>query len=127
MARVAPLPSPPSVGADLSSDKERFLRLVPPKKILRRDELRDAGGHAFAKHVIRQGEFPGIKTPEQFKALIEKILMSPTTQTRSLRDGRAAYWDSASGTLVIFNPKDPDLGTAYKPLEGIRAFFEPRL
>ena len=38
-----------------------------------------------------------------------------------LSAGRKAYWDDKTGTVVIVvitNPKDPDGGTAFRPVRG---------
>jgi len=35
-----------------------------------------------------------------------------------LQRNRSAYWDSATGTVVIFDPAHPDLGTAFPPDRG---------
>ena len=43
-----------------------------------------AGGHAFDKHVLVQGEFPGITTPGQFASEIEGFLNSPDTIMRNI-------------------------------------------
>jgi hypothetical protein len=59
-----------------------------------------AGGHAFEKHVLQQGEFNGlgIGSREQFANHIENIVNNPTA-LRQLSGGRSAYWDNASGTV----------------------------
>lgn len=83
-----------------------------------------ATGHAFGKHVVQKQEFAkyGITNVQQFKRHIERIIRKPSS-TRDLSDGRSAYWDDATGTVVIRNPKDIDGGTAFIPLNG-RAYFE---
>lgn len=37
-----------------------------------------AGGHACEKHIVIQGEFPGIRTRKQFKYHIENVRDNPT-------------------------------------------------
>mgnify|MGYP003583194609 CR=1 FL=1 len=83
-----------------------------------------AGGHAFDKHVIKQSEFGGlgIQTQEQFARHIEAVVANPTA-SRQLTGGRVAYWDDASGTVVIRNPLAADGGTAFQPKNG-RAYFD---
>jgi hypothetical protein len=83
-----------------------------------------AGGHAFEKHVLNQGEFKslGIRTREQFAGHIENVLNNPTA-SRQLRDGRSAHWHESTGTVVIRNPRDTDGGTAFQPTGG-RAYFD---
>ena len=83
-----------------------------------------AGGHAFEKHVLQQGEFTGlgIRTRAQFAQHIEKVVKNPTS-TKELSSGRSAYWDQSTGTVVIRNPKASDGGTAFRPVNG-RAYFD---
>jgi hypothetical protein len=76
------------------------------------DEI--SGGHAFDKHVIEQGEFPGVTTREQFADMIEDAVMNG--ESRSLSGERTAYW--SEGTVVIRNPDAPDGGTAFRPTNG---------
>ncbi len=83
-----------------------------------------AGGHAFEKHVLQQGEFTGlgIRTRAQFAQHIENVVKNPTS-TKELSKGRSAYWDQSTGTVVIRNPKASDGGTAFRPVNG-RAYFD---
>ncbi|HII3195037.1 contact-dependent inhibition effector 16S rRNA endonuclease [Enterobacter cloacae] len=83
-----------------------------------------AGGHAFEKHVLQQGEFTGlgIRTRAQFAQHIENVVKNPTS-TKELSNGRSAYWDQSTGTVVIRNPKASDGGTAFRPVNG-RAYFD---
>jgi filamentous hemagglutinin len=85
-----------------------------------------AEGHAFEKHVIKKGEFKGlgIKTPEEFAKHIDVVVArAKGPNVRQLSQGRTAYWDEPTGTVVISNPKDPDSGTAFRPSTG-RKYFE---
>lgn len=83
-----------------------------------------AGGHAFKKHVVDGQEFAefGIKTRQEFSQHIEGILGQPSAQ-KELARGRHAYWDDASGTVVIRSGDHPDGGTAFRPKTG-RAYYE---
>ncbi|WP_241569803.1 hypothetical protein [Rosenbergiella collisarenosi] len=83
-----------------------------------------AGGHAFAKHVIKQGEFKdlGIKNKEQFASHIEKVISNPTS-IKYLNNGCIRYWEQSTGTIVIRNPKAKDGGTAFRPKDG-RQYFD---
>jgi hypothetical protein len=80
-----------------------------------------AGGHAFDKHVIDQGEFPGVTTRSQFAQKIESVIRNG--EAKSLSGRRTAWWDSGSGTVVIRNPGAVDGGTAFVPSNG-RAYFD---
>lgn len=41
---------------------------------------------------------------------------------RLLSNGRAAFWDNATGTVVTRNPSAVDGGTAFRPAAG-RSYF----
>jgi len=79
-----------------------------------------AAGHAFQKHVIDLGEFPGITTPQQFASHIEDVVING--EMRTLTNGRTAYWQD--GTVVIRNPNAVDGGTAFRPQDGYTYFTE---
>jgi filamentous hemagglutinin len=81
-----------------------------------------AGGHSFQKHVIERAEFPNIHNRAQFQKHIEKIINNPSA-SRSLSKGRTAYWDDASKTVIIRNPRAADGGTAFRPTAG-RSYFD---
>lgn len=81
-----------------------------------------AGGHAFDKHVIQQGQFPGVTTRPQFATQVENVINN-ASEVRPLSNGRTAYWDSSSGTVVIRNPGAADGGTAFKPTQG-KTYFD---
>jgi len=74
--------------------------------------------------VIQQGRYKelGITTREEFSNHIEEVVNNPTS-FRELSGGRTAYWDDASGTVVIRNPKAADGGTAFRPTSG-RTYFD---
>src|SRR5262249_3758155 len=81
-----------------------------------------SGGHAFDKHVVQKGEFPGTTTRQQFAGQVEDVIRNHT-HYRDLSGGRVAYWDDATGTVVIRNPKAVDGGTAFKPTNG-KTYFD---
>ena len=83
---------------------------------------RIAAGHAYDKHVVAEGQFPGIASRAAFAALIQGIIEHPTA-SRQLTSERMAWWDEASGTVVIANPHDRDGGTCFKPRAG-RPYFD---
>ena len=81
-----------------------------------------ANGHAFPKH---RNEFPGIETREDFAQKVDEVINDPTVEEKlNLDNDRRAYWQDATGTLVIANPNDPDGGTMYKPDKGRQDFDE---
>ena len=83
-------------------------------------------GHAFDKHVIEKKEFSDLKigTKDEFKECVENIVKGAKgSNRRTLGRGRTAYWNDEKGILVIWDPKSPDLGTAFRPKTG-RLYFE---
>ena len=78
-----------------------------------------AKGHAFVKHVVERGEFPGIRTREQFAEVIERT-MSKAEYVRGLSNGRTAYWKD--GVVVIRHRAATDGGTAFVPQRGLEYF-----
>lgn len=80
-----------------------------------------AGGHAFSKHGAQFAGL-GIRNEKQFARFINRIMERPSA-TRELRNGRTAFWDDATGTVVIHNPHADDAGTAFMPDLG-RTYFD---
>lgn len=80
-----------------------------------------AAGHAYDKHAVEQDAFPWVKSREDFRELIARILRNPTEWKR-LRQGRSAYWDRETGTVVVRDPRNPDGGTAFRPQTGKRYY-----
>jgi hypothetical protein len=76
-----------------------------------------AAGHAYGKHVVKQDEFPWIKSREELRDFIAGIMRKPTAW-RPLENGRSAYWDGKTGTVVVRDPHHPDGGTAFRPPDG---------
>ena len=120
---------PNLIGVDLSSPKrwhvaakgatgaEDVLNGVRLRASLTGKEI--SGGHAFEKHVIEGGEFPGITTRGQFADIIERVVTNG--EMRPLSGGRSAYWQD--GTVVIRNPGAADGGTAFIPKSGYDYFL----
>jgi RHS repeat-associated protein len=79
-----------------------------------------AGGHAFGKHVVVNGEFPGVTTRSGFAAVIEATVIDG--EMRTLGGGRTAYW--SNGTVVIRDPRAADGGTAFRPRDGYSYFTD---
>ncbi len=70
-------------------------------------------GHAFTKHVMENGEFPHISTPDQFTDHLLEVLSHPTLSGPCTNG--YMYWQESSSTIVIENykSKSQDRGTAY--------------
>jgi filamentous hemagglutinin len=63
----------------------------------------------------------GITTRQQFSGHIENIMNNPSAM-RELSNGRTAFWDDVTGTVVIRNPSAVDGGTAFRPTAG-KSYF----
>lgn len=72
-----------------------------------------ANGHAFEKHELQQGQFPFVKTKEQFAKHLENVMTNPTHH-KQLGGGREAFYDSRTSTFIVRNPNDPYGGTAFQ-------------
>ncbi len=94
-----------------------------------------AEGHAFRKHVIEERQFvrgrridsrrfagPSIDSRPAFADFVAAILDEPAA-SRRLENRRFAFWDEASGTIVIVNLRADDCGTAFRPSRG-RAYYD---
>src|SRR5262245_4388606 len=87
-----------------------------------------ANGHSFTKHaaefangaVINGLAFPNnnITSATQFVPFVQGIMNAPS-RSKTLTGGRIAYWDAATGTIVIFDPASNDCGTAFRPTAGV--------
>ena len=85
-----------------------------------------AEGHAFVKHVLVRGEFAGLgnRTTKQMGQFVDDIMSKASgADVRKLSGGRTAYWDDATGTVVIHNPRARDQGTVFRPTTG-RDYFD---
>jgi len=75
---------------------------------------RIANGHAWDEHADEWG----MKSVEEFATQIQQAMDQGVT--RELRNGRIAFYDKTTQTVVIFDSSSPDLGTAYR---AVRAIF----
>lgn len=87
-------------------------------------------GHAYGKHVVTNGEFaagktiaglampskPVVNSVATFQSHILTAMGSATT--KALTKGRKAWWYATTGTIVIYDPKNVDCGTAFRPING---------
>jgi hypothetical protein len=71
-------------------------------------------GHAYQKHVIDEELFPEVKSKADFAKLIAGVLANPTHH-KELSNEREAYYDQATNTIVIVNPRAKDRGTCFRP------------
>lgn len=84
-----------------------------------------AFGHAYQRHATRLAESGELLSESSFESLILATLRN-YSKSRLLRLGRRAFWNEEESFLVIVNPVDPDLGTAYWPARGIHEFQKLR-
>lgn len=42
--------------------------------------------------------------------------------SEEITKGRIKFWESKTGTLIIYNPKDDDCGTAHRPTDGKKSY-----
>ena len=77
-----------------------------------------AFGHAYWEHAANIVESGELITESSFESLILETILNPE-KIRILNFGRSGYWNDEEKFLVIFNPSDPDLGTAYWPIRGV--------
>jgi hypothetical protein len=80
-----------------------------------------AFGHAYWKHIADANEFSELITQSTFEQIILETILYPE-KNKQLRLNRTAFWNATESLLVIHNPSDPDLGTAYWPAEGRHEF-----
>jgi hypothetical protein len=84
-----------------------------------------AGGHAWAKH---SSEYRGVNynggpvnNQAKFQLLVFNIITSGAVH-KPLARGRNAWWNQATGTVVIYDPRSADKGTAFRPTAG-RSYY----
>ena len=108
---------PPSAAERIDARREAQLAADKAYAKLIGEEI--SSGHAFDKHVIERGEFPGVTTRREFAELIEDAVMNG--ESRVLSRARTAYW--SDGTVVIRDPSTADGGTAFRPANGYDYFL----
>src|SRR3989304_5899390 len=70
-------------------------------------------------------EFPWINSPSEFSTFVQSVMQSGVASgnVRHLSNGRTAFWDEATGTVIIVDPSHVDLGTVFRPPTGIQYFL----
>lgn len=62
-------------------------------------------------------EFGGMfKNEAKMASYIEKVIQSPS-KTKYLDGDRVGYYDNATQSVVVVNPKSPDQGTFFRPMK----------
>jgi len=95
-----------------------------------------ATGHAVNKHVdTNEFKHLGIRDTADFYDHITDVINNPTSW-KKLSDGRVAFWDQQTKTIVVYDPnrrrkynpnrgkKEEDLGTAFISTTGKQRFDE---
>jgi hypothetical protein len=80
-------------------------------------------GHAYEKHAANVSESGELLTRSSFESLVLETLLNPA-KSKGMKRGRSAFWNSEEGFVVVFDPKDPDLGTAFWPTAGVNEYKE---
>lgn len=83
------------------------------------DACKIAEGHAFDKH----GDEFDVDSESELAETVKETIEDATHST-NLENGRSAYYDEETNTLVIIDPSSPDGGTVFKPVDGIDKFDE---
>ena len=70
--------------------------------------------HSYPKH---RDEFPGVNSREDYAQVIDSIIKGASGDNvkTGLPNGRTAYWDDATGTIVFVDPDSSEGGSAFKP------------
>ena len=80
-----------------------------------------AFGHAYWKHATVVSESGELISESSFESLILETILHPT-KSRGLERSRMAFWNAREGLLVLHDPGDTDLGTAYWPKGGVNEY-----
>jgi hypothetical protein len=110
-----------TAAANADGDAKKDNKLKDPTAAQLKIAQAIAAGHAYEKHVVEEKLFPEIKSANDFKELIGKVLANPTHH-RKLENDREAYYDKPSNTIVIYNPHARDKGTCFRPSAGLKYF-----
>ena len=67
---------------------------------------------------------PGLASETELAAKVRSILEGGAG--KSISNGRTKFWEAATGTIVIFNSRARDCGTAFRPNQGRRYYERQR-
>ena len=71
-------------------------------------------GHSFERHVLNEGQFPGVRTISQYRNVIENALTNYTSFAVGAR-GQSWFYHAPSSTIVVVNPNGRyDGGSAWQ-------------
>lgn len=75
------------------------------------------------KHREEQDEFPEFDSELELVRHVTDIIRKHE-EWKDLEDGRVAYLDEDGRTVVIYDPLSEDRGTALRPEDGARKYYE---
>jgi len=81
-----------------------------------------SNGHAYTKHALNPNENATIPSKEQFKAEAIRIMNNPD-DVKYGNNGRIAFWDEKTKSILIYNPNGVDKSTMFKPEPGKSYFY----
>jgi hypothetical protein len=82
-------------------------------------------GHGFRDHGEQFGKPGQPCTRSEYRDKILSVMRDPKVEIQQLPNGQTLYYQEATNTLVVVNPRDrPDYGTMFKPDIGRRYFDE---
>jgi hypothetical protein len=110
-----------ALGACAQSEESSEPKLKAPTEAQKKIASAIAAGHAYEKHVVTEKQFPKVKSQEDFRDLIAQLIANPTHH-KKLENGREAFYDKQSSTIVIYNPRAKDKGTCFRPSAGLNYF-----
>jgi len=67
---------------------------------------------------------PGLTSEGELAAKVKSILDGGAGE--QISNGRTKFWEDATGTIVIFNSRARDCGTAFRPNQGRRYYDRQR-
>jgi filamentous hemagglutinin len=85
-----------------------------------------ANGHAYDKHVLKQGEFRGLVRNKDDLAKHTEMVLNNPSEVKKLVRNRTGYWHHETETIVIHDPTTYDAGTVFQPKIGYE-YFEKRI
>jgi hypothetical protein len=105
------------------------------------DVKKIAYGHSFTKHVLGEGNSAGqefqkgrriagkafpdesITTKDQFAKFLQDVVEKTKTKKPSQKfKGKMYFWDGRTGTFLVYDPRNRDRGTAFRPNRGKRYY-----
>jgi hypothetical protein len=80
------------------------------------DNAAKAAAHGYERHVVRQHEFPEIRSQADLQALAKNV-MKTNPPERGI-NGQIFFYQSTTNTLVVINPRNPAQSSIFRPTAG---------